>query len=517
MHSDPEQAPFDESTVDEALNALDAEGLRTLIRELLTWTDESTRVRFESSLLSLAARGPSRWTPKGPSPRVVQDVQRFVESGMRFGWVEPRAVDSYLIQASKAFHARDHRTAIEIFRGLLTPLAEAELHAGQDELLDEVLAVDLTECVAQFAVSMYLLSTPEKRAEAVMSAFDEMAGIAILYEPLREMEQAAVEPLPELESFLQQWQSLLEKPIELRHSWRGTGQWLREVVGRLEGTGGLARIARASRDSSDLHAWCRSPVDAGDWNSALAAYEEAEKILGEGRSRGQFLDGAALAAQELRRGDLPRRLEEAWRKAPSLVRLQRWLGSSKNRAQIRERIAEALDACLKQSHCQRALLLFLAEDFESAAQLLASATGLGWSEQEHPGHLAFALFTSSLSAEPFVEHPRRAFDELERLGEPDGPRLETPEISDLITLARPQSPEDDATRQIVLQAMRKAAEKRLTGVTENQRRKYYAHAASLAATCARVDGSAGGKRWLENVRQRYRRFPALQREFRAQG
>src|SRR5436190_15968914 len=41
--------------------------------------------------------------------------------------------------------------------------------------------------------------------------------------------------------------------------------------------------------------------------------------------RGELLDGAALAAQQLRRSDVVQRLEAAWVGAPSLVRLLRWL------------------------------------------------------------------------------------------------------------------------------------------------------------------------------------------------
>jgi hypothetical protein len=43
--------------------------------------------------------------------------------------------------------------------------------------------------------------------------------------------------------------------------------------------------------------------------------------------RGELLDGAALAAQKLGRFDLSRRLEAAWRAAPTMIRIRllRWL------------------------------------------------------------------------------------------------------------------------------------------------------------------------------------------------
>ena len=70
-------------------------------------------------------------------------------------------------------------------------------------------------------------------------------------------------------------------------------RWLHEVVLRIEGPAGLGEIARATCRLHDLRAWCE-----------------------------------ALAVQQQRGEDLPERLERAWRASPSLLRLQRWLGSS---------------------------------------------------------------------------------------------------------------------------------------------------------------------------------------------
>jgi hypothetical protein len=133
-------------------------------------------------------------------------------------------------------------------------------------------------------------------------------------------------------------------------------------------------------------------MEAGDWNAALAANEEAAEIVIEkAYSEGDFLDGAALAAQELSRKDLPERLELAWRKAPSLLRLRRWLGSSGSRGILKKRAAAAIEACPTKAHRQKALLCILLGDFETAAKLLASAPGLGWSDSEHPGQFPYSL------------------------------------------------------------------------------------------------------------------------------
>lgn len=63
----------------------------------------------------------------------------------------------------------------------------------------------------------------------------------------------------------------------------------------------------------------------------------------------------------------------------------------------------------------------------------------------------------------------------------------------------------------MLSAMRKAAEKRIASVIEEKRRRHYAHAAELAVTYLRIDPTAGSA-WMTNIRRKYNRYPALQRE-----
>ena len=70
----------------------------------------------------------------------------------------------------------------------------------------------------------------------------------------------------------------------------------------------------------------------------------------------------------------------------------------------------------------------------------------------------------------------------------------------------------DEARAALLGAMRKAAEKRVAGVTGKQRRNYYGHAASLVAACASLDTSPQMTKWVIRVRERFRRYPAFQRE-----
>ncbi len=65
------------------------------------------------------------------------------------------------------------------------------------------------------------------------------------------MERVAVEPLPDFDVFLRQWRDLVQEACkgECNHQWDlDSDRWLREAVRRMDGTEGLAGIARS--DSS---------------------------------------------------------------------------------------------------------------------------------------------------------------------------------------------------------------------------------------------------------------------------
>ena len=67
----------------------------------------------------------------------------------------------------------------------------------------------------------------------------------------------------------------------------------------------------------------------------------------------------------------------------------------------------------------------------------------------------------------------------------------------------------DAARKAMCGAMRKAAEKRVAGVTKNKRRRYYIHAATLVAACAETDAAPACVPWVAGIRADYSRYPAL--------
>ena len=113
--------------------------------------------------------------------------------------------------------------------------------------------------------------------------------------------------------------------------------------------------------------------------------------------------------------------------------------------------------------------------------------GLGWSSDDHPGHVLFPSFAVLLanrtsrrvSDTVLAEVESTCRDPLEGLSPDDverKPRLITPSIVSLIRDVSSSTALADRDRNEVIDAMRIAAEKRVEGILGNSRRRRYGHA-----------------------------------------
>jgi hypothetical protein len=129
------------------------------------------------------------------------------------------------------------------------------------------------------------------------------------------MEDASAGALPDLGAFLPRWVKRLARLRSTKDDWESDHErWLREAVLRLEGVDGLERLARKTKRPQTCLAWCEAVVDRGDWKAALTAYDTAAALVGKSHWRGELVDGGVLAAQQLNRPDVAKRLEAACRR-----------------------------------------------------------------------------------------------------------------------------------------------------------------------------------------------------------
>jgi hypothetical protein len=373
--------------------------------------------------------------------------------------------------------------------------------------------------------SVYATTPLSDRASAVYSAITDVEGIVSLANLIEEMEGVSAGALPDLGPFIPRWVKRLERVRPAKDNWdTAPERWLREAVFRMEGVEGLERIARKTKRPQACLAWCEALAERGDWPHALRAYDDAARLVRQSHWRGELLDGAALAAQELGRPDLSKRLEAAWRAAPSLTRLLRWLAvDGHDQEAIRTKATRAVARCPKTATRQIGLLRVLVGDVTGAAAVLAKSAGLGWSNSDHPGHTLFPLLAMLLSNGTIgdalvTELETTGRDPLESFAmteEEQKPRLATPSMVALMQGARPGVPLTDADRDAAIDAMCIAAEKRTEGILGNSRRQHYGHAALLVASCvafAPNSRTAEFLRWAMDLRQQYRRRHAFRGE-----
>ncbi len=168
----------------------------------------------------------------------------------------------------------------------------------------------------------------------------------------------------------------------------------------------------------------------------------------------------------------------------------------------------------------------LVGDLPAAADVLSKAPGLGWSSEDHPGHLVFPLLAVLLADGTerrvgdalLAELESTCRDELAAFSAEDAngrPTLATPSMVAFIQDARPMITMADADRDVAITAMRIAADKRVEGVLGHSRRRHYGHAALLVASClAFVPKSREAElsKWVADLRQQYSRRSAFRQE-----
>jgi hypothetical protein len=511
--------------IHQALDALSAPELRAAVRAILDDLDDEARAGVVDRLITRASEASSGGNPARPSPGIVATARVFAEAARRVGHADAADVTEHLRRATKAFLAGDHASARAVFEALLLPIACVDIDLGQHELVEEVLGVDAQLCVAQYVASVYTTTPLRGRAEAVLQAIEGAEGVATLVRPIQELEDASGGTLPELEAFLPLWGKRLERFRAPKDDWEsGRERWLREAAFRLDGVRGLERLARKTRRPQACLAWYTALAERRDWSAALQAAVVSARLVRQSHWRGELLDGAALAARELGRPDLPKRLERAWRAAPTLTRLVRWLAAGEQgQHAIRVRAAKAVISCPRTSPRQLGLLRVVLDDIPGAAALLAKAPGLGWSDPDHPGHTLFPLLAALLSKRSvdkalLAELDVTGHDLLEPFAEGDEvskPRLPTPSVIALVQRTRARTPLTDVHADAAIDAMRIAAERRVLGLLEKSRRRHYGHAALLVASCvayAPKRRTVDLVKWAVGLDEQYRRRHAFRAE-----
>jgi tetratricopeptide (TPR) repeat protein len=509
--------------LEKSLRALSKARLVAFVREVaLGLPPRAYRTLLDRLRMAVVRAGGK--LPGARDPRLLDEVRDWCRRALEEGYAAPDQLDQLLARAGRAFLAGDRARAAAAFGALFELLAEANL--GQEAMVGEVLATDLAEAAARYLAACYESAPIARRAEALWAALETLRESVRIEEPLVAMEDALQGEPSHLREFLPRWVRWLRGRVESgRDRLASTDQplaALREAVGRLQGVDGLGRIARERGDERSYSAWARALVEAGRWDDAVAALEEAAASRGLRQWAARFHDDAARVAFHAgKAAETARILHAAWRARPTVARLLRWLGAVSSDPVVRaEKTRQELDALRRKvfrAPCAAAATLrLLAGDYRGAASALARADGLGWSSEEHPGHVIFpallfvvtqneASTPCSGAAVKVIEAGWVGSSLSETLDEelslfhrvlPPLPRLSLRSCLESAMARWPPSPAD---RSRVLAALRQAAARRVEAVVAKKRRGAYHHAGLLVAACAAA-GEAGapatGSPWL---------------------
>lgn len=134
--------------------------------------------------------------------------------------------------------------------------------------------------------------------------------------------------------------------------------------------------------------WARRAYDASaalagksHWRGELGHADPDDVSAYPREGSKAFLSGEPPIATNRRRGPAIRRGGSAYLVADGHVP-----------AVLRAKTKKALARCPKTARRQLGLIRVLVGDIGAAADLLSKAAGLGWSSEDHPGHVLFPLF-----------------------------------------------------------------------------------------------------------------------------
>lgn len=267
-HEYPSDTRPDFSITEDALAALDADALRALILDMLPHFNARLEARLASEAVRRAGAKQQGSAPHAPDEALIDEIKAFAQRALTENYADASTVDAYLCEGSTPFYSGHYRAARRIYGALLPPLANADFHVDQDEMVDEMLGVDLESCVLQYLISLYMTTPVAAQASVILDALTDVNPLAYLSTPLTGLKSAAMTALPDFDDFLIEWRAVLQarSKAQANQWYRSEDNWQHEAVTEQDGIEGLAELARTSGKSGDFRAWITRLRDTEDWS-----------------------------------------------------------------------------------------------------------------------------------------------------------------------------------------------------------------------------------------------------------
>ncbi|MCC7542854.1 MAG: hypothetical protein IT379_41950 [Deltaproteobacteria bacterium] len=527
--------------LEELLATLSHEELRRSVRAMGLAQPTDTRRVWLASVRAGAEppRAPAR------DESLIADVEAFMARANRGDYAGDPSwsdiADALFARASRAYEA-GHKDLVLATAGPLMRFfgdgkdACREALAEYESVLDAFVATDLTELKARYLRALYESLPADARAPRLLAetrALEFVGGSATLQVLL----DADPSPLPDLESFLLSWEEALrawEVDRTKHFDSHRRDSLLREVVQRREGLRGLHALAqsdatdRAEAYTELLRARHREGASKAE---LLAIAREALEAVTDGTERAGFADVVAGLAAATDDAVAEREARQtAFRAWPTVTRLFALAHpGTRGAREIFRAEAELYPKDPRGLDTIGALLFALAGQPLECAKALEEADTLGWSAPDHLGDLAFVAtilygLGDAPPAKTVVHHLWRSLDPAASGLWTPTPILEEaasarPSVADAIATSAREMVLTPSERHRLLTVAARVAERRLSMLGDQQRRRRYGHGAQLVVAAA--EGlSLGGyeaeaAELIARVRAEHRYRPAVNRELNA--
>jgi len=448
-------------------------------------------------------------------------------------------------QANAAFDYGNLELAKDAYRKLFD-VFKMEDDYGRGISVYDLNNVDMREAAARYLRSIYETTSPESRSQLL---FDEMqhvpSRVADKKIGLRALMQISTKPLPDEESFLNDWISFLNTQEN-----RAADYWLREAVRIAKGTSGLKELALSDgkKHPRAFLDWVAALMDEGNYSDVIAAVEQARQVLPPDMPiRAAIADYLLQATEHVGDEELASTARwEAFYSKPELSRLlELWESNpdESQRIELMQRASDRIKEYLRKklpsyspfasldhddaesyAHATKSTIAhayLLCRDWESAYEISRTREELGWSSSDNPQGLVVICFLGLASGKMPSDFPPNLallWDEALKnsldFGEEETilPRLK--EIYEDIFSNESLAEKEEKFLRWCLNISRKRA----NSIVQNQYRKSYWKAATLITACAEVLKTRGeerkGQSMIDEIRNKFPRHRAFQAELR---
>lgn len=441
-------------------------------------------------------------------------------------------LESYFYDAGQYFLNGKLETAGKIYEALFALIEEADIK----HLLYEI---NILEERARFCRCVYELTPEPHRVDALLKAmnpdFEESALMSSRenYPALKDVMDTLVEPLPDFETFLPEWEAALSQSVGIP-GFRRASLWL-EAVSLRNDFEKISELARTWADQQPYGYifWLEQLEPRKSWTETAAVSREALSIISPGEQRAKVAGHLITAGEQLDDKELilegKRELFFSTPTYHSLVKFINEAEKNNLRQQELDKAAEYLDQAEDRIHSKDDMhitALIMGGRIKQAFTRSKDAAPVGWSYSSSSGLLfSSALYLygrmndqCSVISTLIEDYADRYFVEVFDHDFSDRDDLEG-ECLRQIMQGLAMTKLSDAELKRYFQWAVKLGEKRINHIVSNKYRKAYDRAAkvlvAMAEAYAAIDDNQKAVSMLKKYyHQLFNRFSAFRSEVR---